>query len=289
MIGYLYKMAAVRFFVNDMRISTAVPLNDGTVLQVFPIKKKFVNQSAWEKYWDNSSFAKPKIRVEQEDNSIRNVKKDWICPSCNKGPGNDHRMCICNDFNYSVERWEIACGIRKSSSSLASSPAPAPAPPPSPAPTPSTSPENTLISITNVKREDWEHSNVKKYICPAGKYYIGDLCYVLGDSIYDTIFGGFGYESGLYKKKNTSEFFFVSGTAYGDGCYVGSDSKEFCVDAGIIGICPITCMSKDDGGGHIYTFTDPVECIFKNGIFKFISKQQILTINTYGEDNDEDY
>lgn len=37
----------------------------------------------------------------------------WICPACNKGPGNDHRMCICRYFNYSVQAWEEACGIRK--------------------------------------------------------------------------------------------------------------------------------------------------------------------------------
>jgi hypothetical protein len=40
-------------------------------------------------------------------------KRTWTCPACGKGAGNDHRMCICYAFNYSVEEWERACGIRK--------------------------------------------------------------------------------------------------------------------------------------------------------------------------------
>lgn len=39
-------------------------------------------------------------------------KVQWICPYCGLGPGNDHRMCICRGFNYSVAAWEEACGIR---------------------------------------------------------------------------------------------------------------------------------------------------------------------------------
>lgn len=279
-------MAALRFFVNDKRVSTAVPLNDGTILQVYPSKKKFVNENAWRLSWESSSAAKPSIRVEQEEDTVRNVKRDWICPACGLGPGNDHRMCICTAYNYSVERWEIACGIRKASSAPAPTPSPSPTNPPlSLAP----SPAGVQIPMTaSVNVKDWQYSSVKGHVCPAGKYYIGDLCYVLGNAVYDKVYGGHGYGDGLYVNKKTNEFFFVGATAYGDGCYIGSDGKEFGVDAGIIGICPASCMRKDDGGGHMYTFTEPVECKFKGGFFDFISGYNSLTIDTSGIDEDAD-
>lgn len=37
----------------------------------------------------------------------------WICAYCHLGPGNDHRMCICRGFNYSVTAWEEAAGIHR--------------------------------------------------------------------------------------------------------------------------------------------------------------------------------
>ena len=36
-------------------------------------------------------------------------KKFWVCSACDLPLGNDHRMCICRAFNYSVEAWEKAC------------------------------------------------------------------------------------------------------------------------------------------------------------------------------------
>lgn len=278
-------MAAIRFFVNNKRVSTAVPLNDGTILQVYPEKKKYLNETAWRASWENSSLSKPSIRVEQEDASVRNVKKNWICPACSKGPGNDHRMCICTAFNYSVINWEIACGIRKDPVSTS------PTVPRAPPATPSVSPSPVLNvktpNETGYPVNDWLYYNVKKFTCPPGKYYIGDLCYVLNDKIYDTIYGGRGYEDGLYMKKYSNDFFFVAGTAYGDGSYRGSDGKSFGVDAGIIGICPASCMDHDDGGGHTYTFLESVECKFRGGVFSFISGFNHLTIDTAGCNDDE--
>ncbi len=33
----------------------------------------------------------------------------WVCPACDLPLGNDHRMCICRAFNYSVDAWEKGC------------------------------------------------------------------------------------------------------------------------------------------------------------------------------------
>ncbi len=110
-------MSTVRFFVNDKRVSTAVQLTDGTLLQVYPKHQQFENQKEWEEYWNDSTLVKPVTQVEVtppkapvKPRAKRLV--NWICPACGRGPGNDHRMCICRAFGYSVAAWEKACGIR---------------------------------------------------------------------------------------------------------------------------------------------------------------------------------
>jgi hypothetical protein len=139
--------------------------------------------------------------------------------------------------------------------------------------------------------KEWSHAYTHTYTAPAGSYYIGDLCYALGDDVYDKVFGDVGgYDAGLYTNKTTGGFFLVSGTAYGDGLYRGSDYKEFAVDAGIIGIAPMSLAKKGTEGGHVYTFKEPVKCRFGDGVFRFTSGTTRLVIDTEGNDEkDDDY
>jgi len=139
----------------------------------------------------------------------------------------------------------------------------------------------------SVTTENWTHQKTFTYTAPPGKYYIGDLCYVLGDALYSDVFGNYEYEPGLYTQGGTGNFFLVGSTAYGDGQYMGSDDRKFLVDAGIIGITPVSCMAKNDGGGHLYTFDNPVECTFKSGRFTFVSGFTVLEIDTAGSDDVE--
>lgn len=120
---------------------------------------------------------------------------------------------------------------------------------------------------------------------PAGRYYIGDLCYALSDDVYDTIFGGTGYDTGIYTDKRSGSVFAMSHTAYGDGLYPSSDGKQFAVDAGIIGICSESLIAKSCNGGHIYTFDKPLSCKFKDGCFSFNWGYKSLVIDTTGNDD----
>lgn len=149
--------------------------------------------------------------------------------------------------------------------------------------------DTTKPPVRRLKEDDWTHEKTHKYIAPAGEYYIGDLCYAVESQVYDTIFGSLGgYDSGLYKEKGTEHFFLVANTFAGDGRYYATDGKEFCVDAGIIGICPKALCKQDGNGGQFYTFKDPVRCHFQNGIFEFRSGHIRLTIDTSGNEDDED-
>ena len=99
----------------------------------------------------------------------------------------------------------------------------------------------------------------------SGKMYIGDLCYALSDDIYDGVWGNQGhYEDGKYETQN-GEFAMV-GTAYGDGCYLGSDGMEYPVDAGIIGICDASLVNKDvHGYGTIVDATGEANISYEDG------------------------
>lgn len=86
---------------------------------------------------------------------------------------------------------------------------------------------------------------------PAGKYYVGDLCYVINDSkvwseVCDltltkqgkSIEGAFTLESG--------KRFAMFSTAYGDGVYNDQEGREYAVDSGSIGCIKVEDITEDE-------------------------------------------
>ncbi len=190
----------------------------------------------------------------------------WYCCICHLPPGNDHRMCIAQGFRWSrtpIQDWERASGVTRNEEEEEPKPL-----------------QMDSSSVISYDEKDWTHTYKNKQVFPPGKYYIGDLCYVLSDKIYNRIFGGNEYDDGVYIQKGGKYFFMVAGTSCGDGAYQGSDGREFCVDAGIIGICPQSLVEKGEGEEPLYEFTEPVECFFKDGEFNFVSPSKSLTIYT---------
>lgn len=78
--------------------------------------------------------------------------------------------------------------------------------------------------------------------------YVGDLCYCLNYDVYQEAMELANYEG---KFDSTASGMHVEGafvsTQYGDGDYIGSDGKEYAVDAGIIGIVNITSAAATEG------------------------------------------
>lgn len=79
---------------------------------------------------------------------------------------------------------------------------------------------------------------------PAGKYYVGDLCYVMTDKEWDqfcsiTIKGNQVLD-GEFEMPDGRKFA-TYGTAWGDGTYRDQFRNEYSVDAGLIG-----CILVDD-------------------------------------------
>lgn len=120
-----------------------------------------------------------------------------------------------------------------------------------------------------------------------GTYYLGDICYVMIDKIYDEIWGKkFNYDEGEFKVGKTK--FAVHRTQWGDGSYEGSNHFMYGVDAGVIGIVPkeLWKASEKDIKEYEYGTIHKVEkeLIFevpKPGIFKItIDNKKPITIHT---------
>ncbi len=233
----------MRLYHNDNRISTAVKVKSGSILQVYPVKRQFTTEVEWQQHWEE------------------NLKPKFI-------------------LRFGKAKEAASAPAPAPVAAPAPAPVAAPAPAPAAAPAKPKAPKKASLKDWFVTKSNGFHVNL-----PAGTYYIGDLCYVLGDDVYDNIFGGTGYSPGIYSEKATRRVFLVGHTAYGDGRYPGSDGNSFAVDAGIIGICSKSLMAKNDGGGHMYTFNYPVRCSIREGRFTFSDGETRILVDTTGDDD----
>jgi len=90
---------------------------------------------------------------------------------------------------------------------------------------------------------------IERCMMPAGKYYVGDLCYVMGNvwsEVCDktltkegkSIEGAFTLESG--------KRFAMFSTAYGDGEYYDMEGNSYGVDSGTIGCIKVEDINQDE-------------------------------------------
>ena len=106
----------------------------------------------------------------------------------------------------------------------------------------------------------------------AGKYYVGDCCYILGRRQGD--YWDFFIEQFCNDEENISidRFDIVAySTAYGDGIYSSNIDFDFPVDAGLIGIIPEELWKKDEKpfGCILVDFTKDFNCWNDNYVLHF--------------------
>ena len=123
----------------------------------------------------------------------------------------------------------------------------------------------------------------------AGRYYVGDLCYVLQSSWEEvcniTISGPHDVKNGVFTLSAGREFALFS-TAYGDGMYSDNYDNEYPVDSGSIGCILASDVDTPQGvdNGNVIDFpTDFEPYIGGEGRIVFGP----VVIDTIGEDSEE--
>jgi hypothetical protein len=123
----------------------------------------------------------------------------------------------------------------------------------------------------------------------AGKYYVGDLCYVINDKHWDEI----GEKTDWFQNGESFEFkgktVFVSHTAYGDGLYYDGKGREYSVDAGLIGVIPFDIIDENEKGkgGKVIEFKKDFKAYEKDG--KFFIGDFIIDTKEEDEEDEEEY
>lgn len=95
-----------------------------------------------------------------------------------------------------------------------------------------------------------------------GKYWIGDLCYVLNDDEWDEVCDQIHYRPVDTVLLKNGKVLYVMATMYGDGVYQSNTDKMYAVDSGTIGIIKYSDLSKftdTDESGHVYETEFPFE------------------------------
>ena len=124
----------------------------------------------------------------------------------------------------------------------------------------------------------------------AGKYYIGDLCYVMHDrwdEFCALTINGHNVLDGEFNLKDGTRFATFS-TKWGDGTYQDEQGREYGVDAGLIGCICVDDISPGEleniKDGHVVEFVQDFSTFSAGGIIRFGS----VCIDTDYEEVEED-
>lgn len=129
----------------------------------------------------------------------------------------------------------------------------------------------------------------------AGKYYVGDLCYVFDkddwDKVCEVIIKGGDCQEGEFNLPDGRRFA-IFNTAYGDGEYTDQDGHKYGVDAGCIGCTLINNVTSSlqydmNDLGRIVEFTENFEVSEDQGLIS-IGHILIETNDVYNEEYDEE-
>jgi hypothetical protein len=119
--------------------------------------------------------------------------------------------------------------------------------------------------------------------CESDKgFYIGDVCYVLGDDIYYNVWGNIHeFRDGWVRDPKTGLHFAVAGTAWGDGGYEGDDGFHYSVDAGVIGLVPMELCEKQTDGGRFVEGGGIAQFFANKGEFEIsLPNGEVVNIDT---------
>ena len=131
---------------------------------------------------------------------------------------------------------------------------------------------------------------MSKNIMPAGRYFIGDLCYVISSQWDDFC------SKALSRNKDSNDHIITLNTGvsvafihtmHGDGVYSDQFNNSYPVDAGLIGCIKVDDIIDPDAStdlGAVVEFDEAFECFSDNGVLHFGH----VSIDTDDENDEED-
>lgn len=116
-------------------------------------------------------------------------------------------------------------------------------------------------------------------IFKAGKYYIGDPCYVLNEELIK--FDNLKDDKIL---KIGEDFIFLDKTTYGDGFYEDNFENKYSIDSGMLSVIPVNLIEKHENIslGKIVYFDKNFEVKSNEGVF-YIGNIIVDTNNDWNE------
>jgi len=130
----------------------------------------------------------------------------------------------------------------------------------------------------------------------AGKYWVGDLCYVIRDDEWMEVCNGMDTEENNEILLKRGVRVALVGTAWGDGSYYDKSGQEYGVDSGTIG-CVLLEDIQDDPknylvGGHVVDFPEDFSVVRVDGVISIghieIDTDPEEEFDDEDEDEDED-
>jgi hypothetical protein len=107
----------------------------------------------------------------------------------------------------------------------------------------------------------------KSVVVPAGRYVLGDPCYVVPDKDWGDLLASCNYFN--QPVGSVGDFKVLSFvTKWGDGCYQDNNGNTYPVDAGMIGLVPFA-YAETESDSVIVSFSEPTLCQDDDGILKF--------------------
>ena len=128
----------------------------------------------------------------------------------------------------------------------------------------------------------------------AGRYYVGDLCYVMNDEEWDKVtsllFDANCYLTGEFNLPDGTRFASYF-TAYGDGTYRDQHGRSYSVDSGTIGCIHVEDIKTNkyehiEELGNFIEFDQPFVSGMEDGLITFGSV--VIDTDPAYEDEDEE-
>ncbi len=98
---------------------------------------------------------------------------------------------------------------------------------------------------------------MNSYTLPAGRYYVGDPCYVFDWNWVEVLSNTDFFRK--YPEGEYAEKIWGHDTKWGDGCYYDENWNMYPVDAGLIGVVHED-LCESEGHGKWVTFEKPFDC-----------------------------